>query len=248
MRIGIDASPLRVPSGGIRRYTEELIDGLLRSEPRHHYVLYHAPRNRNRLASRPFAEIDRDPLDFPGKRYVDAIHLARASRTIDLYHGTNYSVPLFTQVPTVVTVHDLSVQLVPQSHPMTRRMKHRLLPTICRRATRIIADSQQTRQDLVRLFELDENKIDVVHLGVRPEDIVLHPGGVAARVIAHEYHGDHQILEIEPGDLRLAMRVVGDAAPAPGETVQVAVKRAHFFDPLSGVAVAHATYRSGRQF
>jgi ABC-type sugar transport system ATPase subunit len=87
-----------------------------------------------------------------------------------------------------------------------------------------------------------------VHLGVRPEDIVLHPGGVVARVIAHEYHGDHQILEIEPGDLRLAMRVVGDAAPAPGETVQIAVKRAHFFDPLSGVAVAHATYRSGRQF
>jgi glycosyltransferase involved in cell wall biosynthesis len=45
-------------------------------------------------------------------------------------------------------------------------MKHRLLPAICRRATRIIADSHQTRQDLVRLFELDEAKIDVVHLGV----------------------------------------------------------------------------------
>lgn len=166
MRIGIDASPLRVPSGGIRRYTEELIDGLVRLDSPHRYVLYHAPRDRDLFPSKRFGEIERDPLDFRGKRYVDALHLARASRTIDLYHGTNYSVPLFSRIPTVVTVHDLSVQLVPQSHPISRRMKHRLLPTICRRATRIIADSHQTRQDLVRLYELDESKIDVVHLGV----------------------------------------------------------------------------------
>lgn len=81
----------------------------------------------------------------------------------------------------------------------------------------------------------------VVRLGVRPEDVVLRRGGVAARVVGHEYHGDHQILEIEPGDIRLAMRVAGDAVPAPGETLEVAVTTAHFFDPSTGVAIAHAT-------
>lgn len=41
-----------------------------------------------------------------------------------------------------------------------------MLPAACRRATRIIADSHNTRDDLVRLFEIERNKVDVIHLGV----------------------------------------------------------------------------------
>ena len=164
VKIGIDAAPLGSPSGGIKRYTEELIRGLPRLESQHQYVLYRTPKNsRSRMRT---SRNQLDPMGFPAKRFLDSIHLLGARDTIDLYHGTNYSIPFFSQIPTVVTVHDLTVQLVPESHPLRRRIRHRLLPAICHRATRIIADSRQTREDLVRLFALDEGKIDVIHLGV----------------------------------------------------------------------------------
>ena len=167
MRIGIDAAPLGVRSGGIKRYTEELIGGITRLEGDHDVVLYRAPRgpqDRNQ-----FLALERDLIHFPYKRVLDAVHLLGASGKIDLYHGTNYSVPLFSRIPTVVTVHDLTVQLVPESHPPARRLRHRLLPAICRRATRIIVDSNQTRTDLLKLYPIDEDKIDVIHLGVGSE-------------------------------------------------------------------------------
>lgn len=168
MKVGIDASPLRVPSGGIRRYTEELIHGLLRMDSQHRLVLYGVPIDVPTRSPklRPFTQIDRDPLHFPGKRFLDRICIAGADRRIDVYHGTNYWAPMFGQIPTVVTIHDLTVQLLPENHPFSRRLAHRLLPAICRRATRIIADSDQTKRDLIQLYHLDDEKIDIVHLGV----------------------------------------------------------------------------------
>jgi ABC-type sugar transport system ATPase subunit len=83
-----------------------------------------------------------------------------------------------------------------------------------------------------------------IRLGIRPEDIVLEGGGTRVSVVASEYHGDHLILEIEQGGVRLAMRVAGDTAIAPGDVLEVKVVAAHFFDPVTGKTVAHQTYWS----
>jgi glycosyltransferase involved in cell wall biosynthesis len=170
MRIGIDAAPLGVRSGGIKRYTAELIEGITQLEERPEVVLYRAPQGIE--SKRWFPDLKRGPVYFRHKQFVDIMHLLGARGTIDLYHGTNYSIPLLTRIPTVVTVHDLTVQLVPESHPPARRLWHRLLPLICRRATRVIVDSYQTREDLLRLYRISEDKVDVIHLGVGDE---FHP-------------------------------------------------------------------------
>ena len=180
MRIGIDARPLAVPSGGIRRYTEEIIEGLDRLDGDHHCVLYQLPKNVS--ASKGFASLDRDPIQFRGKRFVDALHVIGARKRVDVYHGTNYTIPLLTRIPTVVTVHDLTVQLAPEAHPVARRLRHRLLPAMCRRATRVIADSRRTRDDLMHNFQLDEHKIDVIPLGVSPDFHAIRDVSELARV------------------------------------------------------------------
>ena len=100
------------------------------------------------------------------KRWVDQIYLLDAAREIDLFHGTNYFAPLKSPFPTVLTVHDLAVQLFPQMHPLRRRLRHRLLSTLCRRSARVIVDSRSTRADVVSLLGVPEDRIDVVCLAV----------------------------------------------------------------------------------
>ncbi len=167
MRIGIDASPLRAQGGGIRRYTEHLIRGLARIDRSNEYILFGAKSRVDGLELGSNFAWDR--IDFPMKSWLDRFHMVGAPGKIDLFHGTNYLAPLLDRFPTVLTIHDLSVHLFPENHPRWRRLSHCLLPGLCRRSARIIADSFNTRADLVRHYRVPEDKIDVVHLAASQE-------------------------------------------------------------------------------
>jgi glycosyltransferase involved in cell wall biosynthesis len=167
MRVGIDATPLVAPPGGIRRYTESLLHGLNGIDDGNEYVLF-GPRADAKCP--PLGgRFQWDTVDFPLKGVVDQFRMVGSSGKLDLFHGTNYVAPLWSRSPTVITVHDLTVHLFPSMHPAMRRLRHRLLPRLCHRAARIIADSFNTKSDLVRHFQLPPEKIDVVHLAVGGE-------------------------------------------------------------------------------
>jgi glycosyltransferase involved in cell wall biosynthesis len=180
MRVGIDASPLLARDGGIRRYTESLIHSLSRVDGDHSYVLLRA--GSAAPAGGPGANFAWDRLYFPFRRWLDHFYDFGSLGKIDLYHGTNYSTPLLDRRPTVLTVHDLSVYLFPKSHPPLRRLTHRLLPTLCRRSARIIADSFNTKADLVRHYGIEEGKIDVVYLAAGEQFRPVRDGAERERV------------------------------------------------------------------
>lgn len=165
MKIAVDVHPLQGPWGGVRRYTVELIRALSRIDAHNDYALCGLPAH--------WAEELELGKNFDGHpprnamiRALDQIRLTSVPTPVDLFHGPNYAAPLITNYPTVITVHDLSVALFPRTHPFKRRLRHRLLPTLCRRAARVIADSQNTKRDLVQHFNLPPDKIDVIYLAV----------------------------------------------------------------------------------
>jgi len=92
--------------------------------------------------------------------------LARRHR-VDLLHSMGSTAPLYGPFTRVVTVHDLIYARFPDAHPGIRNRGMRLLvPAAARRAARVIADSQSTRDDLVSLLGLPAGSIDVVPLGI----------------------------------------------------------------------------------
>ena len=177
MHIGIDARPLATPRSGIRRYTECLIRGLARVDTENRYALCGAPRHADRGLADLERELDpsrfqvhREP--FPRARTVEYLWPVSVPRSVGLYHGTNYGAPWLLACPSVITVHDTTVQKFPAMHPWRRRLRHRLVPAQCRRAARVIADSASTRDDVVAAFGVDASRIAVVPLaaseGMRP--------------------------------------------------------------------------------
>ncbi len=167
MRIGVDARPLSNRSGGIRYYTEQLIRGLSRVDDRNEYVLFGPPiDDAESYASDRFAW---DGRNFPLKSVADAFFVTGANEKVDLYHGTNYSTPLVKRFPTIITVHDLTVVLHPSCHPFKRRLRHKLVPAMCRSSACVIADSFATKDDLVRLYGIPREEIEVVYLAAGAE-------------------------------------------------------------------------------
>jgi glycosyltransferase involved in cell wall biosynthesis len=87
----------------------------------------------------------------------------------ELYHATEHLLMSLRHVPTVLTVHDLIFRIFPKHH---KRLNYWYLnaamPLYCHRAWAIIAVSQATKRDLVRLYGLDPAKITVIHEAAAP--------------------------------------------------------------------------------
>lgn len=110
------------------------------------------------------------------------VHFARRCHALgyELYHEPNF-IPFAADLPTVVTVHDLSVLLHPEWHPADRVRHHeRHFPTAVRRAAHVIVVSEQVRAEVVREVGVPAAKVTAVHNGVSPEFRPLPPAAVEA--------------------------------------------------------------------
>jgi glycosyltransferase involved in cell wall biosynthesis len=166
MRVGLDAIPLVAAKTGIGHYTEALSAWLAGTHPDHSYELIS-----------PF-EFSYNPRDYPvnlTKRFTPVRGILRKwwlvglpallqMSPLDVFHGTNYCIPLWAPCPTVVTIHDLSLFTHSTTHESDNVSRgKRRVPLMARRASMIIAPSEWTRSEIT------------AHLGIRPENVrVIH--------------------------------------------------------------------------
>jgi glycosyltransferase involved in cell wall biosynthesis len=90
-----------------------------------------------------------------------------AREGVDLMHSLASTAPLWGRFRRVVTVHDLIYARFPEAHAGIRDKGMKVLvPQAVRRSDRVIADSLSTRDDLVEMLGIRDDRIDVVPLGL----------------------------------------------------------------------------------
>jgi glycosyltransferase involved in cell wall biosynthesis len=102
-----------------------------------------------------------------------------------------HALPLSCPCPAIVTVHDLSFESQAESMGWRDRLIFkRVVPRAARRARKVIAVSERTRQDLVRAYGIPAERIAVIPHGVDPaftpgadgaHDYLLYVGAIQAR-------------------------------------------------------------------
>ena len=85
MRIAIDSRPLAGPWGGVRRYTQSLVDALAQNDRQNEYALCGLPRSWDEPSFGPNLRVY--PDRFPGARFIDQLRLTSVPGRIDLYHS-----------------------------------------------------------------------------------------------------------------------------------------------------------------
>ncbi len=172
MRILIDATPLLLRSAGVKNYTYYWIQNL-----------WQQARNEQILTLPPFSKLG--PLDHersivgPARTYT---HLGRvfASNVLawlpilqwsmpkaDVFHVSNQIRFPPRGIKLTATIYDLTVRLMPELHTAANiKADESLAKNVLGRADRLIAISENTRQDAVRLLGLREDRIDVIYPGV----------------------------------------------------------------------------------
>jgi glycosyltransferase involved in cell wall biosynthesis len=84
----------------------------------------------------------------------------------DLYHEPNF-IPLRTHLPTIVTVHDLSVLLHPEWHPADRVAFHeKHFHEGVAAAERVIVVSEAVRREMIEGLGIAPNRVTAIHNGI----------------------------------------------------------------------------------
>lgn len=87
----------------------------------------------------------------------------------DLFFSPDGWMSLNTKVPTVNTIHDINFIHRPWDSPfLVRKFYQYFFPRYANKARRLITVSEFSKQDLVKTFGIDANKIDVAHNGCNP--------------------------------------------------------------------------------
>ena len=171
MRVSIDATPLLLRSAGVKTY------------------VYYWTRNLQRLAGNhrlslfPYLEApeecvhDRSVLEgWPTLARLALMHLANASPIpilnpmgagLDIFHASHqlFRPPGNTRI--TATLYDMTCWLAPETHTAANvAAAKRFASEVLTRADGLIAISQNTRADSIRILGLQPERIEVIYPGV----------------------------------------------------------------------------------
>ncbi|GEO06402.1 glycosyl transferase family 1 [Adhaeribacter aerolatus] len=177
MRIGLDAKRAFNNTSGLGNYSRFVISGLAEYYPQDEYFLF-TPRVSETFRQF-YATSDQVKIITPTNWHKALPALWRTfglgadlkKQDIKLYHGLSNELPagLPPNLKQVVTIHDLIFIRYPELYkPIDRQVYHYKFRYACRRANRIIAISEQTRQDIMQHYNIPEEKIEVIYQDCNP--------------------------------------------------------------------------------
>ena len=170
MRIAIDAHAVGTKLGGNESYAVNLVEALALIDSDNQYTIYVTTNEaRDRFHGRwsnfkvratlPHTPVVRIPLTLSAelrKHPVDVLHV-------------QFTAPPFCPCPTVVSIHDLSFEHLPETFKRRSRMQLRLtVRNSAHRAARILSLSEHTRRDIVKTYGVSADRVTAIPLAAPP--------------------------------------------------------------------------------
>ena len=180
MIVGIDASrAFQKNRTGIEEYSYQVIKNLKDKLTGHQVVLYIKKNQKSKIKSQnDNSKLKSEELEIPKNWKVKIIKFPYLWTQIGLslellFHPADvlfipaHVVPAIHPKNTIVTIHGLEYEFFPQGYSFWARLYMRWsIKLSCRWAKTVIAVSNNTKKDLMRLYKVPEGKIEVIYEGV----------------------------------------------------------------------------------
>jgi radical SAM superfamily enzyme YgiQ (UPF0313 family)/glycosyltransferase involved in cell wall biosynthesis len=170
MRIAFDGMVLRPQRTGVGYYTEHLLHHLAAAAAGDEVTVISNQRIETDRRLPSHVRVMTASTRVPRLVWLQ-MHAPALLREIgaDVAHFTNGMVPLAAPVPTVVTIHDVSLRLYPHHHPPRRVLLNTpLMYLAARRASAVISVSESACRDIVKFCAIDPRRVHVVHEAAAP--------------------------------------------------------------------------------
>jgi glycosyltransferase involved in cell wall biosynthesis len=173
MRIGIDCRLPTYRMGGISQYATQLIQALgqlVVDAGNDEFTIFHSRKEARSFlpVNESFSRSDLwTPCHHRYERQALAIELTRYR--LDVFHSPDFIPPAWGAARRVITVHDLTFLYYPEFLTAeSRRYYSDQIGWAVSAADHIIADSEATRADLIKLLGVLPERVTAIHLAASP--------------------------------------------------------------------------------
>lgn len=179
MKIGIDIRCLSEGRRtGVEEYSLNLLEKILKEDNDNKYVLFLNSWKKPKLEIdflKNHKNVELKISRFPNKIlnfflwYFNWPKLDKLIGGVDVFFMPNLNfVALSLKVKLILTVHDLSFEYYPETFSWKRRLWHIFInpQKIIRRADKVLAVSDSTRNDLIGFYKINPAKVETVYNGV----------------------------------------------------------------------------------
>lgn len=183
MKIGIDISQI-VYGTGVSVYTKNLVENLLKIDRNNDYILF-ASSLRSRKKIKEFLIELEEYKNFEPKvasipptvleliwNNLHVYPIEKMIGEVDVFHSSDWTQPKISSPKTkkVTTIHDMVPYIFSSSLPkkIVNNQKKRL-NLVKKEIDLIIADSETTKEDIIKFLEIPESQIKTVYLAADPD-------------------------------------------------------------------------------
>lgn len=181
MNIGFEAKRAFTNNTGLGHYSRTLISSLSQYFPDNEYFLF-TPKQTEMYNTAAFDNVSIvTPQHFPSTLFTSAWRSSWVKKdlkrlAIDIYHGLSHEIPVgiqATKIKSVVTIHDLIFERYPEQYsPIDVKIYRKKFTYACQHANKIIAISQQTKDDIVNFYKIPESKIAICYQSCNPAFVI----------------------------------------------------------------------------
>ncbi|TAH02804.1 MAG: glycosyltransferase family 1 protein [Sphingobacteriales bacterium] len=174
MKIGYEAKRIFKNFTGLGNYSRWLVQSLAAAYPNISFYLY-TPKTSENPRLNFLLHFKNIIVRTPNTKRINffwrsfgVVNDAKKD-SIDIFHGLSHQIPFGLKrekIKSVVTIHDLIFLRFPQYFKLIDRIIYKFkFKYACKNADTIIAISEQTKNDIVHYFGVNEEKIEVVYQG-----------------------------------------------------------------------------------
>lgn len=168
MHIGIDARLIYFSNAGISQYTLRLIQGLAGIDQEDEFLILRDRRDSLTITdNHNFRRIN---LWTPSHHRFEqwGLRFELSSLGLDLLHSPDFIPPFHRNFKSIITIHDLAFLLYPRFLTQDSARYYGQIDQAVKSTDHIIAVSESTKQDTIRLLGVPESKISVIYEAANP--------------------------------------------------------------------------------
>ena len=185
----------RVNQFGFGTYLRNLVRTLGRLDGDNRYLLLGRPEQAAEMDA-PGPQVELLPYPVPEASPRNLLQMPAVLRRarVDVLHVPHYHwIPPLLPCPHVVTIHDLVEFIAPvagRSHLVSRSLFNPVRRSV-RQAARVVAVSEATRQDVLRVFGPRPERVEVVYNAIDERFLAGHSSDAERQLVAARYAMHH---------------------------------------------------------